>query len=146
MATMAWIWGQGTQPTVPSFESRFGLRGCMITSVDLLRGIAAYIGWDRLEVPGLTSYHDTDYAAQGRATIAALDSYDVVCCHVESPDEASHQGDFATKVAALEAIQHEVLEIRLQANQTPRLRANGWIHGWLCERLTDCSQLYQICI
>jgi len=109
MATMAWIWGQGTQPTVPSFESRFGLRGCMITSVDLLRGIAAYIGWDRLEVPGLTSYHDTDYAAQGRATIAALDSYDVVCCHVESPDEASHQGDFATKVAALEAIDEKIV-------------------------------------
>jgi 2,3-bisphosphoglycerate-independent phosphoglycerate mutase len=81
----------------------------MITSVDLLRGIAAYIGWDRLEVPGLTSYHDTDYAAQGRATIAALDSYDVVCCHVESPDEASHQGDFATKVAALEAIDEKIV-------------------------------------
>lgn len=104
MATMAWIWGQGTKPSVPSFQSRFGLQGCMITSVDLLRGIAAYIGWDRLEVAGLTSYHDTDYAAQGRATIAALEKYDVVCCHVESPDEASHQGDVATKVAALEAI------------------------------------------
>lgn len=109
IASMAWIWGQGTKPTVPSFHSRFGLRGCMITSVDLLRGIAAYIGWDRLEVPGLTSYHDTDYAAQGRATIAALDSYDVVCCHVESPDEASHQGDIATKVAALEAIDTHIV-------------------------------------
>jgi 2,3-bisphosphoglycerate-independent phosphoglycerate mutase len=109
MATMAWIWGQGTKPTVPSFASRFGLRGCMITSVDLLRGIAAYIGWERVEVAGLTSYHDTDYAAQGRATIAALDAYDVVCCHVESPDEASHQGDVATKVASLEAIDTHIV-------------------------------------
>lgn len=109
MANMAWLWGQGTKPTVPSFQDRFGLRGCMITSVDLLRGIAAYIGWDRIEVPGLTSYHDTDYHAQGLATIDALSHYDVVCCHVEAPDEASHQGDWKTKVASLEAIDKEIV-------------------------------------
>ena len=103
-ANMAWIWGQGTAPTMPSFGSRFGLRGAMLSAVDLLRGIASCIGWDRLECPGMTSYHDTDYAAQGRATIEALSRYDLVCCHVESPDEASHQGDGQTKIAAIEAI------------------------------------------
>jgi 2,3-bisphosphoglycerate-independent phosphoglycerate mutase len=108
-ANLAWIWGQGTWPSLPSFESRFGLRGAMLTSVDLLRGIARLIGWDLIECPGLTSYHDTDYAAQGRATIEALNDYDVVCCHVEAPDEASHQGDWATKVASLEAIDREIL-------------------------------------
>jgi 2,3-bisphosphoglycerate-independent phosphoglycerate mutase len=108
-ATSAWIWGQGTKPVVPSFRERFGLRGAMITSVDLLAGIASYIGWDRLDVPGLTSYHDTDYAGQGRATCGAVDRYDVVCCHVEAPDEASHQGDWQTKVASLEAIDTHVI-------------------------------------
>ena len=39
----------------------------MITAVDLLRGIAALVGWDRIEVPGATGYLDTDYAAKGRA-------------------------------------------------------------------------------
>jgi 2,3-bisphosphoglycerate-independent phosphoglycerate mutase len=81
----------------------------MITAVDLLAGIAAYIGWDRLVVKGMTSYHDTDYAAQGRATCDALDQYDVVCCHVEAPDEASHQGDAATKLASLEAIDTHIV-------------------------------------
>lgn len=108
-ATMAWIWGQGTTPRMPSFESRFGVKGAMITAVDLLAGIAAYIGWDRLNVPGITSYHDTDYAAQGRATCDALDAYDLVCCHVEAPDEASHQGDAPTKVASLEAIDRHII-------------------------------------
>ncbi len=108
-ATMAWLWGQGTKPTVPSFKDRFGLRGAMITSVDLLAGIAAYIGWDRIDVPGLTSYHDTDYAAQGRETVRAINAYDVVCCHVEAPDEASHQGDYATKVASLESIDTHII-------------------------------------
>jgi 2,3-bisphosphoglycerate-independent phosphoglycerate mutase len=108
-ANMAWIWGQGTKPNVPSFHSRFGLRGAMITAVDLLAGISSYIGWERLAVPGLTSYHDNDYAAQGRATLDAIDRYDIVCCHVEAPDEASHQGDAATKVAALESIDHHIV-------------------------------------
>jgi hypothetical protein len=40
-------------------------------------------------VPGLTSYHDNDYEAQGRYSAAALDRYDAVIVHVEAPDEAS---------------------------------------------------------
>jgi 2,3-bisphosphoglycerate-independent phosphoglycerate mutase len=108
-ASMAWLWGQGTRPRVPSFRERFGPRGAMITSVDLLAGIAAYIGWDRLDVPGLTSYHDTDYAAQGRATVDAIHTFDLVCSHIESPDELSHQGDWKTKVLALEAIDREII-------------------------------------
>lgn len=108
-ATMAWLWGQGTKPDVPGFEKRFGVRGAMITSVDLLAGIASYIGWDRLDVPGLTSYHDTDYAAQGAATAEALSRYDLVCSHVEAPDEMSHQGDWKTKTASLEAIDRHVV-------------------------------------
>lgn len=108
-ANAAWIWGQGTRPQLPSFLQRFGLKGGMITSVDLLSGIANLIGWDLIDCPGLTSYHDTDYAAQGRATIDALEDYDLVCSHIESPDEASHQADWETKVAAIEAIDREIV-------------------------------------
>ena len=108
-ANAAWIWGQGVSPSLPSFASRFGLSGAMTTAVDLLAGISALIGWERLDVPGATSYHDNDYAGQGRATIDALGRFDLVCCHVEAPDEASHQGDAKTKVAAIEAIDHHVV-------------------------------------
>lgn len=128
-ATMAWLWGQGKKPSMPSFHSRFGLRGAMITAVDLLAGIAAYMGWDRLNVPGVTSYHDTDYAAQGRAAAAAVESggYDIVCCHVEAPDEASHQADWKTKVAALEAIDRFVVGPAREAMQ--RLESAGGVDG-----------------
>ncbi|MBX3389743.1 MAG: cofactor-independent phosphoglycerate mutase [Phycisphaeraceae bacterium] len=110
-ATMAWIWGQGVKPSMPSFQQRFGIRGAMITAVDLLSGIAAYMGWERLDVPGVTSYHDTDYAAQGRAAVEAITQkdFDIVCCHVEAPDEASHQADWKTKVAAIERIDQHVV-------------------------------------
>ncbi|MCE9588948.1 MAG: cofactor-independent phosphoglycerate mutase [Planctomycetes bacterium] len=108
-ATHVWPWGQGQKTIIPSFESRFGLRGAMITAVDLLAGIASFIGWDRLDVPGQTSYHDTDYVAAGKHAIAALDNYDVVCVHVEAPDEASHASDAKTKVAAIEAIDEHIV-------------------------------------
>lgn len=103
-ATDVWIWGQGVFPSLPTFESRFGLRGAMTTAVDLLAGIAALIGWERLSVPGLTGWHDNDYAAQGAASVAALDRFDLVCCHVEAPDEAAHQANPTIKTAAIEAI------------------------------------------
>ena len=107
--THLWPWGQGTRSNMESFEQRFGKRGAMITAVDLLAGIAAFIGWDRLDVPGQSSYHDTDYAAAGRHAIDALDRYDLVCVHVESPDEASHAADQATKVAAIERIDTHIV-------------------------------------
>lgn len=130
-ANLAWIWGQGVKPAMPSFASRFALRGAMITAVDLLAGIAALMGWDRLEVPGVTSYHDTDYAAQGRATCDAIDSCDLICCHVESPDEASHQGDWKTKVAAIEAIDAHVIgpivsKLRSFGDPENLATAQGW--------------------
>ena len=109
-ATHLWPWGQGRKPQMPSFESRFGLRGAMITAVDLLAGLARFIGWDRLNVPGQSSYHDdTDYTAAGRHAIDAIDRYDLVCVHIESPDEASHTADVGTKVQAIEAIDRHVV-------------------------------------
>lgn len=108
-ANMAWLWGQGTRPSMPGFEATFGVRGAMLTPVDLLAGLAALIGLDRPRVPGMTSFHDNDYAAQGRAAAECLDAYDFVCCHVEAPDEASHQGDWRTKVASIEAIDEHII-------------------------------------
>jgi len=108
-ATHVWPWGQGRRPDMPAFEKLYGLRGAMITAVDLLAGLAAFMGWDRLEVPGQTSYHDTDYKAAGEHAIAAIDHYDLVCVHIEAPDEASHAGDAQTKVAAIEAMDQSVV-------------------------------------
>lgn len=108
-ATNIWLWGQGRSPSLPSFESRFGIRGAMITAVDLLRGIAALVGWDRIEVPGATGYLDTDYGAKGRYAIEALKKYDVVCVHVEATDEASHEGRVEEKIKALENIDQHIV-------------------------------------
>lgn len=108
-ATHLWLWGLGNTPNLPSFEQKYGVRGAMITAVDLLRGIAALVDWPRIEVEGATGYLDTDYAAKGRAAIDALAEYDVVCVHIEAPDEASHEGRHDAKIEALEQIDQHIV-------------------------------------
>src|SRR4029453_6685583 len=82
--------------------------GKMITAVDLLRGLAALIGWERIEVHAPTGYLDTDYAAKGRYAIEALKSTDIICVHVEATDEASHEGRADAKIKALEEIDAKI--------------------------------------
>jgi 2,3-bisphosphoglycerate-independent phosphoglycerate mutase len=108
-ATNVWLWGQGKAPALEPFTKVYGPRGAMITAVDLLRGLAALMGWRRIEVPGATGYTDTDYAAKGRYAIDALADTDLICVHVEATDEASHEGDAAGKVKALEEIDRHVV-------------------------------------
>lgn len=108
-ATNLWLWGLGNKPRLAPFAERFGVRGAMITAVDLLRGLAVMLGWTRIEVPGATGYTDTDYAAKGRYAVEALETHDLVCVHVEATDEASHEGDAAGKVRALEEIDRHIV-------------------------------------
>lgn len=110
-ATNIWLWGLGQIPQLMPFAELYGRRGAMITAVDLLRGLATLFGWRRIEVPGATGYTDTDYAAKGRYAVEALrdPDIDLVCVHVEATDEASHEGDVAAKVRALEEISRHIV-------------------------------------
>jgi 2,3-bisphosphoglycerate-independent phosphoglycerate mutase len=114
-ATQIWLWGEGQQPSLASFHSRWGLRGAVITAVDLVRGIALLVGWDVIAVEGATGYYDTNYAGKGRAAIEALKDHDLVVVHVEAPDEAGHNGDAREKVRALEAVDREIVGPLLSA-------------------------------
>jgi 2,3-bisphosphoglycerate-independent phosphoglycerate mutase len=108
-ANAIWLWGQGRAPSVPKFADVHGLDGAIISAVDLVRGVGALAGWTRLEVPGATGYLDTDYTAKGEAAVRALEDFDIVCVHVEAPDEASHEGRADAKVQALERIDGEIV-------------------------------------
>jgi 2,3-bisphosphoglycerate-independent phosphoglycerate mutase len=108
-ANAIWLWGQGKAPSLRPFRELHGLRGAIISAVDLVRGVGQLAGWERIDVPGATGYLDTDYAAKGRAGVEALDAYDLVCVHVEASDEASHEGRADAKVEALERIDREIV-------------------------------------
>jgi 2,3-bisphosphoglycerate-independent phosphoglycerate mutase len=108
-ASAIWLWGQGKAPVVPRFSEIHHLNGAIISAVDLVRGVGVLAGWTRIDVPGATGYLDTDYAAKGIFAIEALEKYDIVCVHIEAPDEASHEGRHDAKVEALERIDRDIV-------------------------------------
>jgi 2,3-bisphosphoglycerate-independent phosphoglycerate mutase len=108
-ATQIWLWGQGQAPHLPPFAEVYGKKGAIVSAVDLVRGVGVLLGWTRIDVPGATGYLDTDYAAKGRHAVDALKSHDLVCVHIEAPDEASHEGRADAKVKALEEIDQHVV-------------------------------------
>jgi 2,3-bisphosphoglycerate-independent phosphoglycerate mutase len=108
-ADMIWLWGQGGRMELENFEALHGVTGSVISAVDLVCGIGRLAGLTPVEVPGATAYLDTDYAAKGRAAVEELEKGDFVFVHVEAPDEASHMGDAAEKVKALERFDESVV-------------------------------------
>jgi 2,3-bisphosphoglycerate-independent phosphoglycerate mutase len=123
-ANAIWLWGQGKAPSMPRFDELYRKRGAIISAVDLVRGVGVLAGWTRIDVPGATGYLDTDYAAKGRFAARALLDHDIVCVHVEAPDEASHEGRADAKVEALERIDRDIvapLWSALQSRQSWRI-------------------------
>jgi 2,3-bisphosphoglycerate-independent phosphoglycerate mutase len=86
-----------------TFEKRTGLRGAVISAVDLLRGISVYAGLEVVRVPGATGYFDTDYEAKGAYALSTIKDVDLVYVHVEAPDEAGHAGLLDKKISSIEA-------------------------------------------
>ena len=119
--TDVWPFWPGVAPSgmVP-FETKRGVNAAMSSGVDLLGGLAVLVGMDRLEIEGVTGGSDNDYAGQAEACLTALADHDLVVIHVESPDEEGHAGDVAGKIAAIEAIDREVVS---------RVRAFADAHG-----------------
>ena len=101
-ANAIWLWGSGRALKLESLEERYGLRGGVISAVDLVRGIGRSIGLEVIEVPGITGYLDTNFVGKAEYALQALEHCDFVYVHVEAPDEAAHNGDPLAKKQALE--------------------------------------------
>lgn len=102
-ANQIWLWGQGTQPELPSFAEAYGRRAGLVTAVDLVRGLGVLAGIDVVEVAGATGWYDTDYEGKRDACLDYLSGGgDVFVIHVEASDEAGHAGNLEAKVEALE--------------------------------------------
>jgi len=100
-ANAIWLWGEGKRPAMETLAQRFGIRGGLISAVDLLKGLGVLGGLAVIDVPGATGYLDTNYAGKAQAALDVLAKNDFVLLHVEAPDETGHQGLAAEKVQAI---------------------------------------------
>ena len=107
--TSIWLWGQGRAPALPPLTERFGIRGGVISAVDIIHGLGVYAGLERIEVPGITGFLDTNYRGKGEYGVKSLEKNDLVFIHVEATDEAGHMGDVAKKIQAIEDFDEKVV-------------------------------------
>lgn len=107
-ANAVWFWGKGTKPLLQSFDEKYGLKGAMISAVDLLKGIAIGANMDVIEVEGATGNLNTNFEGKAKACVEALKDHDYVYLHMEAPDECGHQGDGEGKIKAIEKVDEVV--------------------------------------
>lgn len=109
-ANSIWLWGEGTKPLLDNFSEKFGIKGSMISAVDLLKGIAICAGMNSVDVEGATGYLDTNFDGKCKAAIEEFKKgADLVYIHVEAPDECGHRGEIENKVKAIEMIDEHIL-------------------------------------
>lgn len=110
-ANSLWFWGAGKKPALSSFESERGLKGAMVSAVDLLKGIAVGAGMKVCKVDGATGSIDTNFEGKAQAAIDSLlkEGYDYAYIHVEAPDEMAHQGLQAEKIKSIEYLDSRVI-------------------------------------
>lgn len=110
-ANCIWLWGEGKRPALQPFEALYGIKGGMVSAVDLLKGIANCAGMEVAEVPGATGYIDTNFEGKAKAALDLLTRNDLVYVHFEAPDECGHRNEPENKVKAIEMIDSRVLPI-----------------------------------
>ena len=108
-ANNIWFWGEGTAPRLDNFQKKYGVKGAMISAVDLLKGIAKGAEMYAPNVEGATGLLNTNYDGKAQTALALLDEYDFVFVHLEAPDECGHQGDMDGKIKAIELIDEKIL-------------------------------------
>lgn len=115
-ANAIWLWGQGSRPSLPLFEKLYGVKGSVISAVDLLKGIGICAGMNTPDVEGATGYIDTNFEGKAQKAVEELENgSDFVYIHIEAPDECGHRNEPENKVKAIEYIDSRVLPIVLEA-------------------------------
>ncbi len=109
-ANSIWLWGEGVRAQLDDFKEKYGLKGSMISAVDLLKGIGKFAGMNVVQVDGVTGYIDTNFEGKAQAAIEEFrNGQDFVYIHVEAPDECGHRNEIENKVKAISIIDKTIL-------------------------------------
>ena len=110
-ANSIWLWGEGKRPALAPFEKIFGIKGSVVSAVDLIKGIGGCAEMEVADVDGATGYIDTNFVGKAKAGLELLERNDLVYIHFEAPDECGHRNEPENKVRAIEMIDERVLPI-----------------------------------
>lgn len=109
-ANSIWLWGEGKKPILEDFYKKNGVKGAVVSAVDLLKGIGICANMQTPEVENATGYLDTNFEGKAEAAIDAFENgCDLVYVHIEAPDECGHRGEAENKVRSIEVIEKRAL-------------------------------------
>jgi 2,3-bisphosphoglycerate-independent phosphoglycerate mutase len=115
-ANSIWLWGEGRKPTLPKFYDKYGLKGSVISAVDLVKGIGICAGLKPVDVEGATGNMHTNFKGKAEAALKELEAgMDFVYIHIEAPDECGHRYEIENKVKSIELIDSLVVGPILKA-------------------------------
>jgi 2,3-bisphosphoglycerate-independent phosphoglycerate mutase len=114
-ANSIWLWGEGTKPALADFQTKYGLKGGVISAVDLVKGIGILANMKIIDVPHITGNWDTDFLGKAKAAARELiGGLDFVYIHMEGPDECGHHGDIEHKIYSIEQISEVVVKTLIE--------------------------------
>ncbi len=114
-ANSIWLWGEGKRPAIPKFIDKYGLKGSVVSAVDLIKGIGICAGLDSLDVEGATGNINTNFRGKAEAALKELrHGKDFVYVHVEAPDECGHRFEVENKVRSIELIDSDIVGVLLE--------------------------------
>ena len=108
-ANSIWMWGQGKKAALMPFEEKYGVKGAVISAVDLVKGIGICADMENIDVEGATGNVDSNFDGKAKSAIEALKKNDFVYIHMEAPDESGHHFDKDAKVLSIELIDEKVV-------------------------------------
>jgi 2,3-bisphosphoglycerate-independent phosphoglycerate mutase len=112
-ANAIWTWSPGRPQPLRSLRDRYGVRGAVISAVDLIMGLGVCLGMDLIRVSGATGLADTNYEGKAEAALGALGDHDLVYVHVEATDEAGHARDLDLKIRCIEYLDRRLVRLIL---------------------------------
>lgn len=109
-ANTIWIWGEGKKPSLESFYKLHGLKGSVISAVDLIKGIGICAGLQSIDVEGATGNIHTNFEGKAKACVESITGGADYCfVHMEAPDECGHRHEIENKVKSIELIDEKVV-------------------------------------
>jgi 2,3-bisphosphoglycerate-independent phosphoglycerate mutase len=122
-ANAIWTWSPGRRQPLETLKARYGVRGAVISAVDLIMGLGVCVGMDLIKVPGATGLYDTNYEGKAQACLDALEDHDLVYVHVEATDEAGHARDLDLKIRCIEYLDQRLVRLILEGLDARGMRA-----------------------
>ena len=108
-ANSIWLWGNGNNGTLPSFEKKYGKSGSLISASLLFQGMAKSAEMRVVKVEGASGFAETNFENKVKAAIHELESQEIVYLNVAGIEDISLKGNIDDKIITIEDIDSKVI-------------------------------------